>query len=135
MLLRRAALWCIALTISSRLATGQELRGTVRDSASRQGISGAVLMLLDSAGTVRGRNITNERGEYRVVLSGGMSRIRFVRIGYRPRELSLPPVSAPGARVDATMAPIPAFLAPSRRQLPATGHGCLRSSWRTTAGP
>ena len=72
MLLRRAALWCIALTISSRLATGQELRGTVRDSASRQGISGAVLMLLDSAGAVRGRNITNERGECRVVLSGGV---------------------------------------------------------------
>lgn len=114
MRLRQMALWTIALIVSTRAAISQELRGTVRDSSSRQGIPGAVLMLLDSSGAVLARNITNERGEYRVVLSGEMRTIRFVRIGYRPHELSLSDTRTPDARLDATMTPIPTFLAPVR---------------------
>ena len=114
MLLRRTALWSIAVVVASRAAAGQELRGTVRDSASRQGVPGAVIMLLDSAGQVLGRNITNERGEYRVALNGAMHRARFVRIGYRPRDVAIPVSPPPSDQIDVTMSPIPAFLEPVR---------------------
>ena len=114
MLLRRTALWGIAAVVAARVAIGQELRGTVRDSASRQRVPGAVLMLLDASGVVLGRNITNERGEYRIALSIGMSRVRFVRIGYQPRELPIPAAIEQTATLDVTMSPIPAFLAPVR---------------------
>lgn len=113
MMLRRTTLWAIAVVvITSRVTIGQELRGTVLDSASRQSIPGSVLMLLNATGAVLGRNITNERGEYRVALTGEMRRVRFVRIGYRPRELPIPAENEPRARLDVTMVPIPAFLTP-----------------------
>ena len=81
----------------SRSATAQVIRGTVSDSASRQPISGAVVMLLDSpAGTVLARDITSEAGEYRVAPSRGARSLRVVRIGFQPLELSL----ADGAATD-----------------------------------
>jgi len=112
MRLRRRALWGIAIIVASRATIAQELRGTVRDSASRQGVPGAVLMLMNAGGVVLGRNITNERGEYRVALTDGMIRVRFVRIGYQPRELPIPAAADQAVRLDVNMTAIPAFLAP-----------------------
>ena len=88
----------------------QELRGTVRDSASRQAISGVVLTLLDANGAVLGRNITNERGEFRVVLSPGIQRVRFIRIGFRPREAAVPSAANGTANLDVSMRALPTML-------------------------
>ena len=77
----------LLLTLGHSLLA-QEVRGTVRDSVSNQPIPAAVLLLLDASGTPLGRNITNERGEFRIVLSPRTDRVRVVRIGFRPRELS-----------------------------------------------
>jgi hypothetical protein len=71
----------------------QEVRGTVTDSATGTPIAGAVLMLLDSAGAALGRNITNERGLYRLAARPEATHVNVVRIGFRPRVVSLPRVA------------------------------------------
>ena len=106
----RALFSACALLVVARIAFGQELRGTVRDSTSRQAIPGVVLMLLDANGTVLGRNITNERGEFRVALSAGIQRVRFIRIGFRPREAALPSVENGIAKLDVAMRALPTML-------------------------
>lgn len=103
----------LASTITGALAA-QVVRGTVSDSASRLPISGAVVMLLDSAGTVLGRNITSERGEYRVAYARVAKSLRVVRIGFQPRELSFAESADPARSLDITMVPFTTTLAAVR---------------------
>ena len=90
----------------------QELRGVVRDSASHQPIPGAVLVLLDSAGAVLGRNITNDRGSYRLAMTPDIRRIQVLHIGFRRRDVTVPVASSGIAQLDVTMAAIPTLLDP-----------------------
>jgi hypothetical protein len=123
----------IACAFSSALGISlgaQELRGTVHDSTSRQSIPGAVLMLLDASGSVLGRNITNERGEYRIVLSSQMQRVRVVRIGFRPKEVAIPSPSGGIAVLDIVMRALPTLLEPVR--VSASAHCPRRSDDATT---
>ena len=116
--------WCGTIAVIGLLARGaqaQELRGVVRDSATSQPIPAAVLMLLDASGTTLGRNITNERGEFRIVLSPAIARLRVVRIGFRPRELPVPTT----ASIDILMRSLPTMLEPVRVSAGAT---CPRRS-------
>jgi hypothetical protein len=106
----RALLAACAMLIVARVALAQELRGIVRDSTNRQAIPGVVLMLLDASGTVLGRNITNERGEFRLALSTGIQRVRFIRIGFRPREAAVPSAENGIAKLDVTMRALPTML-------------------------
>jgi hypothetical protein len=92
----------------------QELRGVVRDSMSRQPIPGAVLVFLDSFGATLGRNITNERGEYRVVLHPAMRRLHVLRIGFRPRDATIPSDASGGATLDIAMVMVPHLLEATR---------------------
>jgi carboxypeptidase family protein len=108
----------------------QQLSGTVRDSTSRQPIPGAVLMLLDGSGTVIGRNITNERGEYRVALSSGMRRVRVVRIGFRPAEVLIPVAAGGMTELNIGMRALPTLLEPVR--VSAGAHCPRRSDEATT---
>src|ERR1035437_7346461 len=83
-------------------AGAQRLAGTVRDSVSRLPVSGVIVILLDSTGGTVSRNLTNERGEYRVRLHDAARRARFVRIGFSPLEVPLPPVTDADAHLAAT---------------------------------
>jgi hypothetical protein len=109
----RAMLLCLAVSGAPVLGA-QELHGVVRDSANAQPLAGAVLVLLDSSGRVVGRNITNERGAYRIVLDAAIRRVRVQRIGFRPRELPVPSVGPRGVELDVSMAAIPTLLEPVR---------------------
>lgn len=116
----RASLRIVSLLfLITSLAQAQEVRGTVRDSASRQPIAGAVLLLMDSARSVIGRNISNERGEYRIALSGGVRRMRLLRIGFRQREVAIPPAVSGVSQLDVQMVAIPMLLEPVRVQVNA----------------
>ena len=103
---------CASLPQSS--AHAQELRGVVRDSMSRQPIAGAVILLRDSTGATLGRNITNERGAYRVALSPGMTRVHLQRIGFRPRDATIPRPEGGVATLDVSMVMIPHLLEATR---------------------
>jgi len=120
---------CLLVCGSGALVGAQQLHGTVRDSASRQPIPGAVLMLLDTSGAVLGRNITNERGEYRVVLASRMRRVRVVRIGFRPRETPIPAVVGGAAELDLVMRALPTMLEQVRV---SAGPQCPRRSDEAT---
>src|ERR1035437_10011802 len=91
-------------------AGAQRLAGTVRDSVSRLPVSGVIVILLDSTGGTVSRNLTNERGEYRVRLHDAARRARFVRIGFSPLEVPLPPVTDADAHLDATMFALPSLI-------------------------
>jgi hypothetical protein len=104
----------VALLFVTGTASAQELRGTIRDSATATPIPSVVVMLLDVNGGVLGRNITNERGDYRIALSAGMRRVRFIRIGFRPSDAAIPSVENGIARLDLSMRSLPTMLEPVR---------------------
>src|SRR4029453_10743402 len=97
----------------ARRMEGQELRGVVRDSSSRLPIPGAVVSLLDSTATPVARTITNERGQFRVVLLGSTVRgLRVVRLGFRPARVRLPDPSDGVIQVEVVLASISMALTP-----------------------
>ena len=97
----------LLLGAASALGAQQTLRGAVSDSATQRRVSGAIVMLLDSAGASLSRNISNEDGEYVLPLREGARRLRVQRLGFRPREIQLP---ARAVRIDVAMLPIAAYL-------------------------
>jgi hypothetical protein len=127
---RRAALHafiavCIAAALPQTLVA-QVVHGTVIDSVSRQPISGAVVMLLDSpGGGVLASDISGERGEYRVSSSRARA-LRVVRIGFQPFELSL--ADGGDRSLDITLAPFSTTLATVR--ITDKSNVCPRSAER-----
>jgi hypothetical protein len=116
---RARTIACISATLTAHttfalVARAQELRGTVRDSASNTPVAGAVVILLDAPGRSLARTLTNESGQYRLVLVPAVERLRVVHIGFRPRELTLPRVapSQDTARLDITMVRLATLLEP-----------------------
>jgi len=126
---RAALLIALALTGGRQQLVAQELRGTVVESSSRQPVRGAVLSVLDSTGAVIARTITNERGEYRVVWTRNIRRMRVVRIGFRPTEVAVAEPSDATARLDVAMVPIATFL----EQVRVSAKACPRRSNRGSA--
>jgi Carboxypeptidase regulatory-like domain len=108
-----AVLFGISLA-SSDTAFGQEVRGTVREIGNRQPIAGAVVVLLDSSSKTLGRNITDERGRYRVVVSTATTQLRFLRIGFRPATVQLRRSAATIDTVDVLMTALPTMLEPMK---------------------
>ena len=98
----------IAGAMSATDARAQTLRGTVRDSASGVPIPGAVVTLLDSAAGVAARSTTDGGGQFRAVLVGnGVRAVRVVRLGFRPRTVTLPAARDDVIQVDVPMTLIP----------------------------
>ncbi|HEY9226831.1 MAG TPA: carboxypeptidase-like regulatory domain-containing protein, partial [Gemmatimonadaceae bacterium] len=77
----------------------QQARGVVRDSAAGTPIPGVVVTVIDSAGTSAGRAITDADGRFAVPAALSASRLRLMRIGYRPREIALSPARPPEIRI------------------------------------
>ena len=100
--------------IAPRPMVGQELRGVVRDSASRLPIPGAVVTLQDSASQPLARTTTSERGEFRIALLNhdAVRRIRVVRLGFRPISTRLPDPVDGVIRVELDLATISMRMAP-----------------------
>jgi hypothetical protein len=70
--------------LSPTSAAAQSIQGVVVDDAAKP-IAGAVLLLLDTTGSVMSRSLSNELGEYRLTVSRtGSYRIRTMRIGFQP---------------------------------------------------
>ncbi|MEO9038010.1 MAG: carboxypeptidase-like regulatory domain-containing protein [Gemmatimonadaceae bacterium] len=97
-------------------AHAQQVRGTVGDSASRQPVPGAVLTLLDRNGSPIGRSISGKDGAYRISPSAGAraTTLHVVRIGFRPRDLSLPAPTDAVVVLNVLIAALPTMLEPVR---------------------
>lgn len=109
--LKRSARFLVAMFAALLFAapiSAQVLRGTVRDSASRAPIPGAVVVFLDSAGSSIGRNITNEQGRFTIALHPAMRRLQVLRIGFRPRTVGIP--ESTSTELEITMPSIPMML-------------------------
>lgn len=94
------------------VSAGAQLSGTVRDSASRQPLAGAVVSLLDGLNAVIGRELTNARGQFSAALPSGARRLRVVHIGFRPRELDIPQPASGVVHVDIDMTQLTTMLEP-----------------------
>jgi hypothetical protein len=67
------------------LAGAQGVRGVAIERSGNTPVAGVVVLLLDPAGQIAARALTNDRGEYRLIPSApGTYRVRTLRIGYRP---------------------------------------------------
>jgi hypothetical protein len=66
------------------------LRGTVRDSVTSAPLGGAVVTALDSSGATVTRTIVGADGSFSLGDAPRTARLRLVRIGYRPREITVP---------------------------------------------
>ncbi len=95
----------------------------MRDSATQQPVAGAVVMLLDAAGAVLGRNITDSSGLYRLTPPAAAIAARVVRIGFQPRDVRLPPPADRAASFDFTIVPVQTMLsAVSVKEKSKCGH-------------
>jgi hypothetical protein len=129
--MRTVVVAVLALTFG-RAIHAQQLRGVVRDSASRLPIPGAVVTLLDSAGALGARTVTNERGQFHATLLGnGVRSVRLVRLGFRPVEARLPAAENGVIGMDIVMVSIPMSLQPVN--VTATGSKCPRRRDRVLA--
>ena len=102
----------VAVGGGARTADAQRVLGTVRDSASREPLAGAVVTLLGASNAVITRGLTDARGQFRVDLSPAIQRFRVVRIGFRPREIAAPISSADTIRLTIDLAGLPSMLEP-----------------------
>jgi hypothetical protein len=94
-------------------AGAQRVHGSIRDSASAAPLAGAVVSLLDSAGGALSRTIADGNGNYSLPLARRGARLRAIRIGYQPRDVS---VASTGADVTLSLSltRIPPVLGPVR---------------------
>ncbi|MES2178647.1 MAG: carboxypeptidase-like regulatory domain-containing protein [Gemmatimonadota bacterium] len=103
---------CAALLAVSVPAGAQQLRGMVRDSASRRPVTGAVITLFDSAGKAIMRGVSNANGIYEIPFLGDARRGRLVRLGFRPRDLQLPAKTGAVTEFNLSLAWLPTLLEP-----------------------
>lgn len=99
-----------ATTVSSHVAATQRVTGVVRDSASRETVSSAVVRLFDTSGRELSRTITARDGRYRLNASPAARELRVVRIGFRPRATRLASGVSRDTTIDIVLAALPTML-------------------------
>jgi hypothetical protein len=82
------------MTLAAMPADAQRVRGTLRDSITGAAVSGAVVTVTDSAGQFLARSIGDEHGAFAVMRLNGSAKIHVIRIGYRPRDISIAAAAA-----------------------------------------
>ena len=111
-----SAMLAIAVTTAAPTVGAQVLSGTVRDSASQQPLPNTRVLALDAAGRATASVSTDQQGRFRIspwtsraMAAAGTVRIRAVRMGFRPREVTVSRASA-GAPFDVPLVPFPIVL-------------------------
>jgi hypothetical protein len=112
--MKRHVVLLVMLSLAAQVAVAQGVRGSIVESVSRRAIPGAVITVLDAAGGVLSRDISDQRGTFAVTLSARAARVRVVRIGFRPRDLPVAPSMADGGQLRVAMMMLPTMLEPAR---------------------
>ena len=110
-MVRRLPSVLAAMCVAASAASAQTARGTVRDSDTGAPVAGVVVLALDSAAGARARSVTSALGEYHVSAARA-TKLRFVRIGYRPEERAIPPGGTDDKAIDVAMHALSQMLAP-----------------------
>ena len=97
----------VATCLATTPVLAQSVRGTLRDSATRERVSGALVTLTDSAGAFLSRSVSDSAGRFSVARFGAARRIRVIRIGYHPYDRAL---DASDDSLRIAMSPIPSLL-------------------------
>jgi hypothetical protein len=72
------------------VASSQSARGLIRDEGASP-LGGAIVLVVDSAGATTGHAMADSAGRFVVGLGPATAKLRVLRIGYRPIELSANP--------------------------------------------
>jgi hypothetical protein len=93
-MISRGAVRILAVTMCTMLCTilvpraghaqSADIRGVIRDSASRTPVPAAVVMTLDAAGESLARTLTTERGAFRLTRTPNAITLRVMRLGFQP---------------------------------------------------
>ena len=111
----------IAVAVAPSVVRAQQVRGTILDSTSRLPVPGAVVTLIDADGNLIARRLADERGRYAISFDPRATRLRVVRIGFRPRDVPFTQFPHGLGAADVGMLAIPTMLEPARvaaRQCP-----------------
>jgi len=111
-----AAAFAIVATTTAPALGAQVLSGTVRDSASQQPLPNTRVLALDAAGRSTASVMTDAQGRFRIspwtsraAARTGTVRIRALRMGFRPHELTVNRAAA-AAPFDVPLVPFPIVL-------------------------
>jgi hypothetical protein len=101
---RRVAGLALAAIAAASPADAQRIRGVVTDAVTHERVPRGIVVLYDSAGRGLGRAIAAVDGAYSIAGAPAMRRLRVMRIGFRPRDITL---SAGDSVLDVALQPIP----------------------------
>ena len=111
-----AALFAVVATTTAPALRAQVLSGTVRDSASQQPLPNTRVLALDPAGRTTASVTTDQQGRFRIspwtsraASRAGTVRIRAVRLGFRPHEVTVSRAAA-AAPLDVPLVSFPIVL-------------------------
>ena len=110
----RPRAWLLTLSIVAVLAPSAlsaQLRGVILDAPTRAGLGGAVVTLLDPAGTMTARALSDAAGRFTIARDPRATKLRVMRIGYRPYEA---PLHAGATPLELVMDRIPPMLSTVR---------------------
>jgi hypothetical protein len=102
-----AAFLVVALAATSP-GLAQSVRGSLKDSVTREFVPGAVVTVTDSAGAFLARAVSDSVGRFNVIRLPKSRRLHIIRIGYHPYDAALP---AGDDSLQITINPIPSLLA------------------------
>ena len=82
------SLW-LCVSLASPMMAHAQLTGVVSDQIAQRRVPGAVVTVLDSARRVVVRALADDSGRFRIANAPAATRIRIVKIGYRPHEAAV----------------------------------------------
>src|SRR5262245_35425276 len=106
---RLSATFGILVALAAQSAA-QDLRGVVRDSASKIPIPGAVVITLGPDARVFARTVTDEKGAFTIPRNQSASVVRFLRFGFRPHDVAIARDAGQSLTMDVGMSLLPTLL-------------------------
>jgi hypothetical protein len=104
--------WLLLLVVTAHCsASGQNVRVRILNAVTGRPITGAVVTLLDGPNANVTSQASDENGRVSIMTSGATTRLRFLRIGFRPRVLDYQSQGTNDS-LDVAMTPIPTMLEP-----------------------
>ena len=99
----------LVLLAATRVLHAQDIRGIVRDSASRKPIDGAAVSLISPRDSTLSSARSDARGSFTLSVAATLNgtHLRVAKLGYAPRDVALPTDATP---VDVALVPLPPML-------------------------